>query len=115
MRRLLTPAMGVVVALVAVFATGAFGGSSGGTISTFAGNGKSVNSGDGGRATSAAIVVRGVAVDTHGNVYIGADSRVRKVSPGGTITAFAGTGVPLKFSGDGGPATSATFGFTDWV
>jgi hypothetical protein len=39
MRRLLTPAMGVGVALVAVFATGAFGGSSGGTITTIAGTG----------------------------------------------------------------------------
>ena len=49
-----------------------------------------------------------MAVDEKGNVYI-ADSgtnRVRKVSPGGTITTVAGMN-RLGFSGDGGPATSA--------
>ena len=51
-----------------------------------------------------------------GNVYI-ADSnsaRVRKVSPGGTISTFAGTGTP-GFSGDGGPATSAKLAFPGGV
>jgi hypothetical protein len=49
-----------------------------------------------------------VAVDGQGNVYIAdfPDHRVRKVTPGGTITTFAGTGAG-GFSGDGGPATSA--------
>jgi trimeric autotransporter adhesin len=115
MRRLLTPAMGVVVALVAVFAaTGAFGGSSGGTITTIAGTGHPGYSGDGGPATSAKIFARGVAVDGQGNLYIGADSRVRKVSPAGVITTFAGTGHPGN-SGDGGPATSAQLFYSDWV
>ena len=79
----------------------------GGTITTFAGGGSSF--GDGGPATSAQLrSPYGVAVDGQGNVYIAdfPDHRVRKVSPGGTITTFAGTGAG-GFSGDGGPATSA--------
>jgi hypothetical protein len=49
-----------------------------------------------------------LAVDGQRNVYIAeyGNHRVRKVSPGGTITTFAGTG-KQGFSGDGGPATSA--------
>ena len=47
-------------------------------------------------------------MDAQGTVYIADfyDHRVRKVSPGGTITTLAGTGAG-GFSGDGGPATSA--------
>ena len=82
---------------------------SGGRITTFAGTGKRGFSGDGGRATSARLSFpTGVAVDGRGAVYIAdfLNSRVRKVTTGGTITAFAGTGKP-GFSGDGGPAASA--------
>jgi hypothetical protein len=78
-----------------------------GTITTIAGGGSP--RGDGGPATLARLYAPlQVAVDGPGNVYIAdyADQRVRKVSPGGTITTFAGTGKG-GFSGDGGPATSA--------
>ena len=84
--------------------------SPGGTITTIAGTGKFGFSGDGGPATSARLKnPQDVAVDGKGNVYIAdsADNRVRKVSPGGKITTFAGTGKP-GFSGDGGRATRAT-------
>jgi hypothetical protein len=49
-----------------------------------------------------------VAVDSSGNLYIADtwNSRVRKVTRGGTISTVAGTG-PWGYSGDGGPATSA--------
>ena len=48
---------------------------------------------------------QGLAVDGQGNVYIAdtENNRVRRVSPGGTITTIAGTGMQ-DFSGDGGPA-----------
>jgi len=50
-----------------------------------------------------------VAVDSAGILYIadGANNRIRKVS-NGTITTVAGNG-NFGFSGDGGPATSASF------
>jgi trimeric autotransporter adhesin len=80
--------------------------SAGGTITTFAGTGTNSFSGDGGRATSAGVQLpRGVALDGQGNVYITAESRVRKVSVGGTISTLAGGG--RASPGDGGPATAA--------
>ncbi len=81
-----------------------------GTITTVAGNGSVGFSGDGGPATSARLKFPwGVAVDSAGNLYV-PDSyhhRIRKVDAGGTITTVAGNGVH-GFSGDGGPATSAS-------
>ncbi len=85
--------------------------SAGGTITTVAGNGIYGFSGDGGPATSASLLYPyGLAVDGSGNLYIADDSnqRIRKVSAGGTITTVAGNGT-TGFSGDGGPATSASF------
>ncbi|MCA1678645.1 MAG: hypothetical protein LC777_06705, partial [Actinobacteria bacterium] len=79
-----------------------------GDISTVAGNGTPGFSGDGGPATAARLNrAEGVAVTTDGSLLI-ADSgndRIRRVSPGGTITTVAGS--TQGFSGDGGPATSA--------
>jgi uncharacterized protein (TIGR03437 family) len=84
----------------------------GGIITTIAGNGSEGFSGDGGPATSATLELPfGVAVDSAGNLYIAdfENSRIRKVS-GGTITTVAGNG-SVGFSGDGGPATSASLAF----
>ena len=80
-----------------------------GVITTIAGTGVSGVSGDNGPGSSAQLKFpNGVAVDAAGNVYIadGSNNRVRKVSPGGTITTVAGNG-NCCFSGDGGPATNA--------
>ena len=77
-----------------------------GTITTVAGGG---TGGDGGPATSAALEAPGgVAVDALGNLYIAAKygNQVRRVDLGGTITTVAGVG-RYRFTGDGGPATSA--------
>ena len=80
-----------------------------GYISTYAGTGTAGYSGDGSAGTSAELSAPwGVALDASGNLYI-ADSgnnRVRKVTPGGTISTYAGTGAP-GFSGDGNAAISA--------
>jgi uncharacterized protein (TIGR03437 family) len=75
-----------------------------------AGTGTAGYSGDGGPATSAKLSGPiATAVDAAGNLYIAEydGQRIRKVSPNGTITTFAGTGRG-GFSGDGGQATSAT-------
>src|SRR5206468_1646497 len=81
----------------------------GGTISTYAGSGNFGFSGDGGPATAAELnFPRDVALDPAGNLYIAdsGNSRIRKVSPGGTISTYAGSG-SRGFSGDGGPAAAA--------
>ncbi len=82
---------------------------SGGTISTIAGNGTAGFSGDGAAATSASLNnPRSVAVDAAGNIYIADafNNRIRKVVPAGTISTIAGTGF-ATYSGDNGPATAA--------
>jgi uncharacterized protein (TIGR03437 family) len=80
-----------------------------GIITTIAGTGLFGSTGDGGQATNAEIGnPRGVSVDQAGNVYaispIGAV--VRKITPSGTITTFAGGG-GIGAAGDGGPANQA--------
>ena len=54
----------------------------------------------------------GLAVDAVGNVYVAdtLDSRVRKITPDGTISTIAGDGIPTYF-GDGGLATAAAIFF----
>jgi uncharacterized protein (TIGR03437 family) len=81
-----------------------------GTIHTIAGNGTVGFTGDGGPATGAELSTpRSLALDANGNLYI-ADNpvhTVRKVSPSGIITTFAGTPGQLGYAGDGGPANRA--------
>jgi len=85
-----------------------------GIITTVAGNGtlglgSNGDAGDGGTATAAQISQpRSIALDESGNLFIAAGfgrSRVRKVTPAGTISTVAGGGTSEL--GDGGPATAA--------
>jgi uncharacterized protein (TIGR03437 family) len=82
-----------------------------GTITTVAGNGTQGSSGDGGPATSAQFnEIESLAADGAGNLYIvdaSGSNRVRRVSASGIISTVAGNGT-TGFSGDGGPATSAS-------
>lgn len=84
---------------------------SAGIINTIAGNHLSGYSGDGGPATSAQLaIVKGLAVDGNGNVYIGdGSSHVREVDAAGVITTIAGNGQNGN-AGDGGPGTAAAIG-----
>ena len=94
-----------------------------GTLSTVAGNGTfggTTPSGDGGPAINARLQgLWAVALDAAGNLYIsGGDlsgygfgfgsGYVRKVTTDGIINTIAGNG-PAGYSGDGGPATGASF------
>lgn len=81
-----------------------------GIISTVAGNGTLSSSGDGGPATSAAVQPWKVAVGPDGSLYI-ADARarrVRRVSPTGTISTYAGNGASGNTPVEGAPATQGS-------
>lgn len=82
-----------------------------GVISTVAGTGIPGYSGDGGAATSAQISASSaIAFDALGNLYFGTlDNRIRRVTPGGIISTFAGTGASGS-TGDGGQAAAAAIG-----
>jgi trimeric autotransporter adhesin len=80
-------------------------------ITTIGGTGTSGFSGDGGLATAARLSApSGVAVDSHGDVFI-ADSgnnRIREINTSGIIRTFAGNGSCGGGLGNGGPAVSAS-------
>jgi RHS repeat-associated protein len=80
-----------------------------GVISTVAGSGTDASSGDGGAATSAGLREPvSVALSTDGSLFIAdyAAHRIRRVSPDGLISTWAGTGI-AGFSGDTALAKAA--------
>ncbi len=92
-----------------------------GTVSTFAGDGTTGFSGDGGPAVEAALGLAGdtsgrptsfLAVDADGRVFIAdtLNQRVRRVDLDGIITTVAGNGT-AGYAGDGGPAVDASLRF----
>lgn len=88
-----------------------------GIVRAYVGTGEAGYSGDGGPATKAQLdYPAGLAVDAEDNLYIADYYRycIRKVTPSGVITTFAGTG-EAGYSGDGGPATAATLNYPSGV
>jgi len=86
---------------------------SNGIITTLAGTGAGGYNGDGISATSAQLnEPYALAADSAGNIYIAdtMNSRVRVVSPTGTINTVAGTG-QVGHAGDGGQATLAKLAY----
>ena len=74
---------------------------------TVAGTGVRGFSGDGGPASSSALVrPLALAVGPGGQIYIAEGNRIREVGTDGRISTFAGTGVAGD-GGDGGPAVQA--------
>lgn len=82
-----------------------------GVIDTVAGTGEAGFAGDGGLARAALLdSPQGLAVDAVGNLYVAdaENNRIRRVGLDGVIETVAGNG-SLGYSGDGGPATDASF------
>lgn len=81
-----------------------------GIISTYAGTGSTTYGVDGVPATAANIGPANVCSDASGNLFIAdqINNRAFIVNSSGIISTFAGTGV-AAYTGDGGPATAATF------
>ncbi len=84
-----------------------------GTITTMAGSGVAGSLGDGGPATAARLnAASGLAFLPDGSLLIADanNNKIRKVTPGGTISTVVGTG-GAGAGGDGGAATSAQLSF----
>ncbi|RYG05217.1 MAG: T9SS type B sorting domain-containing protein [Chitinophagaceae bacterium] len=89
-----------------------------GIITTFAGNGVGGFSGDGGPATAASLnSPYSVLFPPNGDILItdAHNNRIRRVDAAGNISTFAGSSTTRGYSGDGGPATSATFSFPTYA
>ena len=89
-----------------------------GIITTVAGSGTAGFTGDGGLAIAASLNgPEGICIDAAGNIYFadGANNRIRKITAAtGIISTIGGTGVS-SYSGDGGPALSATMSGPDAI
>jgi len=91
-----------------------------GVITTVAGFGDTHTSGDGGPALLAGMRPKAMAIDPDGSIFFadsgnsGVEPRVRRVDPSGVVSTVAGDGT-RGFSGDGGPAKTATMLSADGV
>ena len=102
------PFLRSILLLVLVWGLAGRAGWSQGLILTLAGGGPTGFCGDGERSPDSCLrLPRGMTADTNGNLYIAdtLNKRVRRITPGGIISTFAGNGA-TGFSGDGGPAWS---------
>ncbi len=76
-----------------------------GAVTTFAGLAGVPGSADGTGSVARFFFPQGVAVDRAGNVYVGVYNTIRKVTPSGAVTTFAGlAGVPGSADGTGSAA-----------
>ncbi len=94
---------------LAVFATVSLGQ----TVTTVAGG----YVGDGSSPLKAAFRLPvAVALDKNQNAYITerGDHRIRKITPTGAVSTYAGTGIS-GYSGDGGPANAAMISYPTWL
>lgn len=83
-----------------------------GNINTYAGSTINGTSGDGGPASAALFYgASGLAFDAEGNLFVACrpSHKVRRISPGGIVTTYAGTGPP-GYDGEGKPAVSSRLG-----
>jgi hypothetical protein len=82
----------------------------GGTVSTLAGNvpASGYSTRVDGKGSAAGIVVAGgISIDAAGNIYLGDEEVVRKITPDGTVSTLAGGGSGATTDG---PANQASFG-----
>ncbi len=82
-----------------------------GIMTTFAGTGEKVHTGDGGPASEAGLLgPRAICADSNGVIYLceREGNTLRKIDTNGIITTICGTG-EKGYTGDGGPAINATF------
>jgi len=78
-----------------------------GVVTTLAGK-KKKGAADGKGAAASFLHPAGIAVDKKGNVYVAdmGNNKIRKITPDGTVSTYAGTGVRGSANG---PASAATF------
>jgi sugar lactone lactonase YvrE len=88
----------------------------GGVVTTLAGDG-SYNSANGMGAAASFAFPTDVSVDAAGNVYVAdaSNNMIRKVTPTGLVTTYAGSGSPDRPVFGNGPAYAAAFEFPDSV
>jgi gliding motility-associated-like protein len=79
-----------------------------GVVTTLAGNGVS-GTVDGTGTTAGFGSLRGIAVDPSGNVYVTDYNLLRKITPSGVVTTFAGGGPTINGSSVDGTGTAASF------
>jgi hypothetical protein len=78
-----------------------------GQVSLLAGTAGRVGATDGAGTGASFMPITGMAVDAGGNVYVSGDTTIRKITPAGVVTTFAGT--QWTMGGQDGPGASATF------
>jgi hypothetical protein len=78
-----------------------------GQVSLLAGSAGHVGGTDGTGAGASFMPITGMAVDASGNVFVSSDTVIRKITPAGVVTTFAGK--QQTMGGQDGPGSQATF------